>query len=232
MRPIQGANQVPTDEINLWVNDEHAEWYLAKADGLPRRDEGERTLLEVVLPPLRALGRPVRLLDLGCGDGRLLALVAAELVAVGVESTGVAVDFNALMLGSARERFDGSAVEVVEHDLSQPLPELGAFDAVVSSFAIHHLVDDRKRALYGEVFDRLGPGGVFANLEHVDSPTVALHRTFITAMGEDPDNDDPSNRLVGAFEQAQWLRELGFVDADVYWKWRELALLAGLKPSS
>ena len=96
------------------------------------------------------------------------------------------------------ERFDGDArVDDRSHDLDQPLADdLGSFDLVVSSFAIHHLVPDRQRALYGEVFDRLRPGGRFANLEHVASPSDELHMAFLAAIGRTPEQDDPSNKLV------------------------------------
>ena len=88
-------------------------------------------------------------------------------------------------------------VTIGTHDLDQPLPDdLGSFDVVVSSFAIHHLVPDRQRALYGEVFDRLRPGGLFANVEHVASRSDELHIAFLAAIGRTPEQDDPSNKLV------------------------------------
>ena len=111
------------------------------------------------------------------------------------------------------------------------MPDLGIFDVVVSAFAIHHCPHERKRQLYTEVFAALAPGGVFANLEHVASPTRELHVEFLTAIGKTPETDDPSNKLAPVETQLQWLRELGYEHVDCNWKWRELALLSGRKPA-
>ena len=98
--------------------------------------------------------------------------------------------------------------------------------------AIHHLEHERKRSLYQEVFELLEPGGVFANFEHVASPSEHLHVAFLEAIGEPLEHDDPSDRLLDCETQLGWLREIGFADVDVYWKWLEMALLLGVKPSS
>ena len=136
------------------------------------------------------------------------------------------------MLEAGRKRFAGDErIELVEHDLAEPLPSLGRFDAVVSSMAIHHLEHERKRSLYGEVFALLQPGGVFANFEHVASPTHRLHLAFFAAIGEPLEDEDPSDRLLDVESQLAWLRELGFDDVDCYWKWLEMALLIGVKPA-
>jgi tRNA (cmo5U34)-methyltransferase len=209
---------MPAEE---WTNSEHVRRYFGRVDQYPRRAEGDSVLLEHVPRAAR------RILDLGTGDGRLLALLRIDRP----EMLGVGLDFSELMLEAARERFaDDGRIELVEHDLDQPLPALGRFDAVVSSFAIHHLKHERKRSLYGEVFDLLEPGGLFANLEHVASPTHRLHLAFFAAIGEPLEDEDPSDRLLDVESQLAWLRELGFDDVDCYWKWLEMALLIGLKP--
>ena len=147
------------------------------------------------------------------------------------EVVGVAMDFSDTMLAAVRARFAGDdRITVVAHDLRQPLPDLGNFDAIVSSFAIHHLEDDRKCSLYGEIYDRLRPGGIFCNLEHVASPTPRLHRQFLAAIGYRPEEEDPENRLLDVETQLGWLRAIGFIDVDCHWKWLEMALLAGVKP--
>ena len=207
-------------DINLWSTTEHALQYLERADTIPHRTEGEATLLSF-LP-----ARVGRVLDLGSGDGRLLALVKLARP----DARAVGVDFSDAMLARLRERFAAdAAVEIVAHDLSQPLLELGPFDAVVSSFAIHHVTHERKRALYAEIHGLLSPGGVFLNFEHVASPTDALHQRFNEALGVHPGEEDPSNKLLDVETQLAWLREIGFHDVDCAWKWLELALLVGTR---
>ena len=210
---------MPAEE---WTTDtEHVDRYLALADEYPRRAEGESVLLELV--PRDA----ERILDLGTGDGRLLGASADR----SPRHARRRLDVSDLMLAAARKRFAADErVELIKHDLDESLPELGCFDAVVSSAAIHHLEHERKRSLYGEVFDLLKPGGVFANFEHVASPTRRLHLAFFAAIGEPLEHEDPSDRLLDVESQLAWLRELGFDDVDCYWKWREMALLGAVKP--
>jgi len=209
--------------INLWTSTDHAHQYLERADALSHRGEADSALLEFIPNTAR------RILDLGTGDGRLLALLKLALLKEGVHETeAIALDFSPAMIEAARKRFAGdSSVTVVTHNLDRPLPSLGKFDAVISSIAIHHVVHERKRELYTEVHGLLNPGGVFCNLEHVASPTPRLHEEFLNRIGFTVETEDPSNKLLDVETQLQWLREIGFVDVDCHWKWRELALLAG-----
>ncbi len=218
------SEETAPEGVNLWTASEHALAYLERASSIPRRTEGETSLVECLPPGIR------RVLDLGSGDGHLLGLVIAARPSV---ASSVALDFSGTMLERLRARFaPDQRVSVVEHDMDCPLPPMGTFDAIVSSFAIHHLTDARKLALYREVFHLLEPGGVFCNLEHVASPTVRLHDAFLAALGVAPADEDPSNKLLDVHTQLEWLRAIGFDDVDCHWKWRELALLAGVKPRS
>ncbi len=206
---------------NLWVNTDHALAYLAARDSLPHRTEALSIVLELLNEPV------ARVLDLGTGDGITLALVLTAYP----DATGVGLDFGDEMLQRARDRFAGdNRIEIERHDLSTPLPAIGEFDAIVSSFAIHHLAPARQCELYGEIFERLRPGGRFVNAEHVDSPTPELHQEFLRALGKAPDDDDPSNQLVGTEQHLTWLNGCGFVNVDCFWKWRELAVVSGVKP--
>ena len=209
--------------------------------------------LEVVLRVLRSAERPLlRLLDLGAGDAILLRTTLEAFP----DATGVALDFSPLMLEQAHARLErfGDRAAIVEADLSTAawLDRVqGPFDAVVSSFAIHHLPHERKRELYAEIFRLLNPGGLFVNLEHVASPTPRIEALFNAAMAEHlflrrrergeevtleqihreylQRQDRAANILAPVEEQCAWLRQLGFREVDCFWKFFELAVFGGCK---
>lgn len=188
---------------------------------IPHRDVAEEMLLQAL--PVQV----ERFVDLGTGDGRLIALVRER--RPGVRALGV--DFSEPMLAQAAERFaEDPLVELLEHDLAQPLAGqewADGVDAVVSALAIHHLEDARKRALFREVHALLRPGGVFVNLDLVTAASSEQHERFRLAVGRP--EDDPADRLADLCQQLGWLREAGFEDVDCQFKWLQLALFVGTR---
>jgi tRNA (cmo5U34)-methyltransferase len=201
-------------------SDDYAAAFAAKGPA-PYSDVGDAVLVAMLPPNIK------RFLDIGTGNGRLLALVKAQ----HPQASAIGLDFSPFMLQATRKRFSQEpTVQVIEHNLEIHLPDLGMFDAIVSSYAIHHLDHRRKRTLYAEVFDALRPGGFFCNFDCVSSSTHALHLEYLQACGTLPDEEDPSNQFLDLETQLRWLREIGFSDVDCFWKWREEALMAGKKP--
>ncbi len=198
--------------MDEWSDPERVAEYLSRE--IPYRDIAERMLLEALPEQIE------RFLDLGTGDGRMLALIHEH----HASAQGTGLDSSAPMLRRAAQRFAAQPLlELSEHDLNDPLVQVEQVEVVVSALAIHHLEDARKRALFGEIHALLVPGGVFANLDLVTSATVEQHERFRHAIGRP--QEDPADRLADLCEQQAWLREAGFVDVDCHFKWLELALI-------
>ena len=201
---------MPSSERS-WSDPERVAGYLSRE--IPHRDVAEQMLL-TALPP-----KVDRFLDLGTGDGRLIALVRSAHPA----AEGLGLDFSQAMLDRAAERFAGeTAVELQPHDLRDPLPRSRPYDAIVSGLAIHHLEDERKRELFAEVRERLAPGGVFANLDLVETATPELHERFRREIGRP--EEDPADRFAPLCDQLKWLRAAGFAEVECHFKWLQMTL--------
>ncbi len=185
---------------------------------IPHRATAEEMLLEALPSQVK------RFVDLGTGDGRLLAAVLGQ----HSEAAAIGVDISEPMLTRAAERFaDDPRVELNSHDLALPLGSMPPVDAVVSGLAIHHLEDERKRKLFAEIHALLTPGGVFANLDLVISASARLHERFRREIGRT--QDDPTDRLADLAAQMNWLREVGFAEVDCHFKWLEMTLVIAVK---
>lgn len=239
----------------VWQADTVARNYLTGTRGAIPLAQEQIAIMERLIAA--ALPQGVQtLLDLGCGDG----VLGAGLLERYPAAQGVFVDFSPTMLSAAQHRLiHRPGCTVVEADYGVPrwyqhdlIERQTPFDVIVSGFSIHHQPDERKWALYAEIFHLLRPGGIFVNIEHVASHSAFGHAlaeehmldtlwayqqgqsqradwvTFATAFRGRQDKE--ANRLTPVETQCRWLREIGFVEVDCYLKIFELAVFAGIKP--
>ena len=239
------------DEI--WKQSAVVNRYLSSRVAIPMVPEQ----IGIMMSILKSRQQPVKnFIDLGCGDGILGATILNEYPS----AHGVLADFSEPMLAQAREQLNGFSSQLVFENLDYGDPAwvsrmqaYGPFDAIVSSYSIHHQPDARKREIYAEIYSLLEPGGWFINIEHIASEaqlTVDLFNKHIidhwyeqeklkggtrtyeeiaeTFMNR-PDKD--ANILLSVDTQCNWLRELGYEQVDCYFRIYELAVFGGRRPN-
>lgn len=185
-----------------------SDWDAARYHRLsdPQRAWGLR-VLERLAP---AAGE--RILDIGCGTGRLTAELARRAPGLFV----VGLDRSATMLGEALRHF-GDGAQFVHADAAA-LPFRGPFDAVFST-ATFHWVPDHER-LFAEIYRVLRPGGRLvaqagggANLSRLRARSEAIQRQpefapYFVRWRE-------PWRYAGAEDTRALLTAAGFVDIEV-----------------
>jgi demethylmenaquinone methyltransferase/2-methoxy-6-polyprenyl-1,4-benzoquinol methylase/phosphoethanolamine N-methyltransferase len=163
-----------------------------------------------------------RVLDVGCGPGRL-AIVAAAVAGAGGETCGIdpapeMVELarrNAARAG-AKVRFEVGAIEAL------PFPA-DHFDVVLSSLMLHHLSDDLERRGLAEVRRVLEPGGRLVAVDFGATPAEGIgHLLCVLRLRTGWDH---AERLQGV------LRQAGFEAVDMGpTGHRGLAFVRGMRP--
>ncbi|EQD55140.1 Methyltransferase type 12 [mine drainage metagenome] len=119
---------------------------------------------------------------MGTGLGSLAERLARRMPSAQI----VAVDHDPVLLRIARESLAGSPARIqwVDLDLRTPqwaeaLPR-GRYDAVVSTTALHWLRRPELHRLHRTLFDRIRPGGLFLNGDHIPfAPDAARIGTLL-----------------------------------------------------
>ena len=144
-----------------------AAWHIQQTAFIEFRDQRVKAMLEM-LAAAHPEGRPLRVLDLGCGPGSLCDAVADRFP--DAEVVGVDRDPILLRLGRETNRH-GERMRLLDLDLAAPgwVHEVGQerFDAVVSATALHWLNPDKLAGLYVTLPQVLNPGAVFLNADHL-----------------------------------------------------------------
>ena len=146
----------------------------------------------------------INILDVGAGYGAL----AQFLLNYFPNATAVCEDGSEEMAKLGRKRMKDlkGRFKYVLGDFSKPdwgRKIKGPFEAVVSSIAIHNVRSpDIIRAIYGEIFSLVKPGGCFVNFDRM-TPSLK--------------------------EQMKWIREAGFDKVQCLWDGGRRALVGGFR---
>jgi SAM-dependent methyltransferase len=112
-----------------------------------------------------------KLLDLGCGTGTLLAMLAGQ--CPDAHFIGIDGDPKVLALAKTKTEHFGAKIDL-RQALATSLPFAdGVFDRVVTTLVFHHLRREEKAAALGEALRVLKPGGQFF-LADLEVPQNAL----------------------------------------------------------
>ncbi len=241
---------VETRDANeeIWRSDEGISHWVSTAAQRERSRAEHRAVLTELLPV--ADGEEFCFLDLGAGTGAASRAVLDRYPG----ARGVLADYSPQMIGQGRRELAGyeGRYRYVEADLTRAgwPPELdGAGDrpsVVISSLAVHHLPDQRKEELFGEILHHLPPGGWFLDYDPVAPPDAVVEEAWLRAGDRrDPEaaakraNRSPEEqrrydnhvRHIASLDlQLGYLRSAGFEGVDVYWKQLDHAIFGGRRP--
>lgn len=236
--------------MNHWKTENLAKTYLEGVRGaIPFANEQIEMLLRIIKkyqPNLNSF------LDLGCGDG----ILGRTLHNIWPNAKGIFIDFSKPMIEAAKLKsgeHKKQSVFIVEdfsngkwiNSISEYLP----IGLVISGFSIHHQNNENKENIYKEIFNKiLKTGGLFLNLDQVVSHSEENEKLFDDFFLESIKNstqndilienitneyykDKKLNKLAPVEEQCNWLREIGFVNVECFFKIFELAIFGGVKPN-
>ncbi len=237
----------PDTNAAVWKSDEQISAWISTAADRERRYAYPRRLLAELLPFGQA--DEFTFVDLGAGTGAASSAVLERYPA----ARAILADFSPQMMeqGASALAPHAGRYQYVEFDLASgdwPGAIPATVDAVISSLCVHHLRDERKRELFGEIVGRLAPGGWYLNFDPVTAPDpvaeaewqrvndrrdpVAASKRANRTAEEQLRYENHTRYMIPLAPQVSWLRAAGFEGVDVYWKELDYVIYGGRRPAA
>ena len=239
--------------MSAWTEDDSQTYREIAEVAVPRREEMTATIVAAV-PFSR--DEPVKMLELGSGDGRL----AEALLTVFPRATLTALDGSESMRRDAAQRLAlfGDRARVAAFDVAslEWWDRMFGVDLIVSSLCLHHLNDAKKQYLYKAAAERQSARGamIVADLidpQHPSSRRLAadqwdaqakqqagalgapeLFQRFVEARWNHFRFPDDTDHPAALFHHLVWLRHAGFAAVDCCWLSAGHAVFGGFKQAA
>jgi len=163
-------------------------------------------------------GENLNILDIACGPGKLVRLVAEKQQCCTV--TGM--DIDAAMVETARRNTsDIENICIMQGDATQPPFADSQFDIVIESLMFHHLPDDGKRRCLEHITRILRPSGLFYFVDWVQPQSGWSKLSFNVVQlldGAENVRAHADNSVLSMIEQAGFLvmeDEVSYVETSV-----------------
>lgn len=232
---------------DVWKSDHMVAQWVATAEERERRRAEHRRLMADLLP--FGDDEAFTFVDLGAGTGAATRAVLDRFP----RARAVLGEYSPQMTAEGRRALAEyhDRFTYVELDLStgEWPPEMPAgVPAVISSLCVHHLPDERKGALFTEIWERLAPGGWYVNYDPVGTDDPVVEAAWLRA-GDRQDPEAAAKRrhrtpeeqaryenhvryIIPLAPQLELLRAAGFEGIDVYWKQLDHVIYGGRRPLS
>lgn len=182
----------------------------------------------------------VKVMDLGCGTGTITKSLKDKFNNANITCLDLAKN----MIEMAKIKLnDYNDITYITGDFYHfKFPE--KYDVILSSLALHHLeTDDDKKQFYKKIYGALNPGGIFINADVVLGANDYLQTLYLEKwkefMNKSVEMKEIEEKWIPAAEeedhpatlidQLDWLRDIGFKDVDVIWKYYGGAVYGGFK---
>jgi len=182
----------------------------------------------------------IKVIDLGCGTGTIARKISERYKNTTIECLDMASNMIELakikMANHHKTKFsikDFSAIRFSE-----------SYDVVVSSLALHHLeTDEQKRGFYEKIYEALNNKGMFLNADVILASShywqdlnmkkwigymnrsVPMQEILTNWIPKYESEDRPAILI----DQIEWLKEIGFKNVDVIWKYYNFGVYGGIK---
>ncbi len=204
---------------------------------VPRYDE----MLWAIVYYLPSGWNPQNILELGSGSGNLSELIVKRFPHADL----CLIDQSEKLLNTCRSRLRRyNGIQYVHGDIRTMKFEPQTFDLVVSSIAIHHLVNKEKFKLLSNIYQWLRPGGILAFSDQFAGATHDLYQKHIKqwqreafAQGMDQkgweqwmDHQRAHDFHVPLHVQTRWIQQIGYESVDCTWRYLLWTVLQAQKP--